>query len=518
MATLSEAHQYPVTGKVYARIEGSDGFDSDPAPRDQDEAPNAVISFDAVHADWFGASQESFFAFDGLEERVGDYWNGMFGGERVESPDDPYEPVPALRIEVSLRPDHRWIAQVLDARDQWVELNLGESGEHRVDVYRGLFDPAPVSRRVSGAPKPIQDSQLATQLSTAFDMNSWPNGSDKDLKGVFDTLPPIEQLISFDVGQGTATCLARACRCILCRDALDLGDHATVAYGKPSWSYAHLSRCIEEACESGLPVCYFDLGCGVYRNARTRPHDIRFCNCSNPPVILSHWDADHWAGALEDTRFLRSRWVAPRQSIGPTHAKFASKILQSGGSILIVPDHPRSVSWSGHCELVTLQRATGSGRNDSGLVMQVWNRCEDKNWLLTGDADYQHIPNLPCESAAIAVPHHGASKCIGKKSLPRPSDTAESRLLYSFGPGNKHGRYGVSHPRRATVDAHLNAGWKSPGWDSGTPGGAVAHGTTLATAQHPSTHLKWAAAGWDRTPPPPGQLMRCLGVTTPPQT
>ena len=517
MATLSKALQYPVTGKVYARLEGSEGVDSDPAPPDQGERPNAVISFDAVDADWFGTSPESFFAFDGIEQRVGDYWNGMFEGGRADSPDDPYAPVPAIHIEVSLRPDDPWIAQTLDARDQWVELKLGESGEHAVDVFRGLFDLDPGVAWISDRPRPVHP-QLATQLSTAFDMNSWPDASDKDLKGVFDILPPIEQLISFDVGQGTATCLARACRCILCRDALDLGDHATVAYGKPSWSYAHLSRCIEEACESGLPVCYFDLGCGVYRNARTRPHDIRFCNCLNPPVILSHWDADHWAGALEDTRFLRSRWVAPRQSIGPTHAKFASKILQSGGSILIVPDHPRSVSWSGHCELVTLQRATGSGRNDSGLVMQVWNRCEDKNWLLTGDADYQHIPNLPCESAAIAVPHHGASKCVGKKSLPRPSDTAESRLLYSFGPGNEHGRNGVSHPRRAAVDAHVNAGWKSPGWNSGTPGDAVAHGTTLATAQHPCNHLGWAAAGWDREPTQPGRLMRCLNVKTPPQT
>ena len=515
MARLSEAHQYPVAGKVYARLEGSEGVDSDPAPPDREEAPDAVISFDAVHADWFGTSQESYFGFDGLEERVRDYWSGMFGGERLESPDDPYAPIPAFRIEVSLRPDHPWIAQTLDARDQWVELNLGESGEYEVDVFRGLFDLDPGVAWISDRPRPVRP-QLATQLSTAFDMDSWPDASGEDLKGLFDSLPPIDQLISFDVGQGTATCLARACRCLLCRDALDIEDHSTVAYGEPSWIYEHLSRCIEEACVGGLAVCYFDLGCGVYRNARTRPCDIRFCNCSDPPVILSHWDADHWAGALEDTRFLRSRWVAPRQSIGPTHAKFASKILQSGGSILIVPNGPRSVSSCGHREEVTLQRATGSGRNDSGLVMQVWNRCEDKKWLLTGDADYKHIPNLPNEVAAMTVPHHGAARC--GVPPPRPSSDSASRLLYSFGPGNRHGRKGVSHPRRATVDAHVNAGWKSPGWDSGTPGNAVANSTTLATAKHPCDHLDWAAAGWDRKPTRPGRLMRCLGVTTPPQT
>lgn len=335
---------------------------------------------------------------------------------------------------------------------------------------------------------------------------------------MFGSLPPTGQLISFDVGQGTTTCLARACRCLLCRDALHLEDRSGIAYGEPSWIHAHLSRRVEDACASGLPVCYFDLGCGVYRNARTRPHDTRFCNCSKPPVILSHWDTDHWAGAYGDTRFLRSRWVAPHQSIGPTHAKFASKIVQTGGSILIVPNGPQRVSWWGHGKEVTLRKATGSGRNDSGLVMQVWNRCEGKNWLLTGDADYQQIPNLPSESAAISVPHHGACRCAGRESIPRPSSKSASRLLYSFGPGNEHGRNGVSHPRRATVDAHVNAGWNSPGWDSGPPGDAVANGTTLATAQHPSAHLGWAAVGWDRKPTRPRRLMRCLGVTTRPQT
>ena len=516
MPGLSEVHRHPIEGKFYARLEGSEGVDSDPAPRNQEETRNAAIAFDAVHADWFESSRESFFAFDeGLEDSVRDYWSGLSRGRPSDSPDDPYEPVPAFRVEVSLRPDHRWIAQALDAPDQWVELNLGESGEYEVDVYRGLFDLDPGVAWMSARPRPVH-ARLASQLSTVFDMDSWPDASDEDLKGVFDSLPPIEQLISFDVGQGTATCLARDCWCLLCSDALRLEGRSTVAYGDPSWICEHLSCRIEEACAAGLPVCYFDLGCGVYRNARTRPRNIRFCNCSDPPVILSHWDTDHWAGALEDTRFLRSRWVAPRQSIGPSHVKFASKILQSGGSILIVPKDQQCVPWGGRCEEITLQRATGTDRNDSGLIMQVRNRCENKNWLLTGDADYEHIPHLPDEVAAMTVPHHGASKC--RVSPPAPSNKSASRLLYSFGPGNEHGCNGVSHPRRATVDAHVKAGWKSPGWNSGTPGDRVAKGTTLATAQHPNTHLRWAAAGWDRTPPQPGRLMRCLGVTTPPQT
>lgn len=51
MAGLSGVHQYPVEGKVCARIKGSERVDSDPVPPDQEETPTAVISFDAVYAD-----------------------------------------------------------------------------------------------------------------------------------------------------------------------------------------------------------------------------------------------------------------------------------------------------------------------------------------------------------------------------------------------------------------------------------------------------------------------------------
>lgn len=234
MAGFSEIHRHRIEGRFYARLEGSEGVDSEWAPRNQEEARNAVIAYDAVHADWFASSQESFFVFDGLEERLGDYWSGLSRGRQSNSPDDPYEPVPAFRIEVSLRPSHLWFKQALELGDQWVELNLGESGEYEVDVYRGLFDPEPENTRISGAPRPIQGSRLATQLSTAFSMDSWPDASDGALNGLFDSLPSIEQLISFDVGQGSAICLARTCWCRLCRDALHLEDRSTVVYGDPS--------------------------------------------------------------------------------------------------------------------------------------------------------------------------------------------------------------------------------------------------------------------------------------------
>ena len=150
--------------------------------------------------------------------------------------------------------------------------------------------------------------------------------------------------------------------------------------------------------------------------------------------------------------------------------------------------------------------------------MKVRNRHEDKDWLLTGEADYKHMPNPLSKAAAITVPHQGASKC--RTDPPKPSSQSASRLLYSFGLGNKHSRNGVSHPHCATVDAHVSRqlGSISPDWKSKTLGYAVAGGTTLATAQHPRTPLGWVAAGWGRIPPPTRHRMCCLGMAKPPRT
>ena len=510
MARWSPDSDRPFPRKVYARLEAYEEPDSD-----QEQAQDTLIAFDAVSAEWIDSRHEPFFAFDeGLEERVTNYWEGMFTGRRSEIPADPYESVPVFHIELSLPSSNRWIRRLQELRDRWVELFLGESGEYEVAVFRDLFDPEPEVARVSDIPKRVS-GHLRNQLSTVFDMDCWPDANASELDGLIRSFPPIEQLIAFDVGQGSATCLALGCSCPLCCYALHLLGKAADSCDDPSSICEWLSCCREVACTCGLPLCYFDLGCGVYRNARTRPKNLQFCNCYNPPIILSHWDADHWAGAYQDRRFLQSRWVAPRQCIGPSHTKFANKILRSGGSLLIVQGGTVPDPWSGRREDVTLLRAEGNSRNDSGLIVKVHNRYEDKDWLLTGDADYKYIPNPPSKAAAITVPHHGASKC--GVPPPVPSSRSASRLLYSFGPGNKHGRNGVSHPRSAAVSAHVSAGWSSPGWGT-PPGRAVAGGTTLATASHPGTHLGWAAAGWDRIPPPPRHLMNCLGTANLPQT
>lgn len=155
-------------------------------------------------------------------------------------------------------------------------------------------------------------------------------------------------------------------------------------------------------------------------------------------------------------------------------------------------------------------------RNDSGLVMKVRNRHEDKDWLLTGEADYMHMPNPLSKAAAITVPHKGASKC--RTDPPKPSRQSASRLLYSFGPRNKHSRNGVSHPHRATVDAHVSRqlGWISPGWKSKTPGYAVTGGHHACNSAA-LPHLPRLGCGWLGPNPaadPPSHVLLGHGEAT----
>ena len=252
---LSPGHDHPVPRKVYARLEANEEVDSEQPMSDGEQARSTLIAYDAVSADWIDSRQEPFFVFDeDLERRVNAYWGGVFKGRRSEIHDDPYESVPTFHVELSLPPSHPWMQQLRESVDQWVAFELGESGEHEVDVFRGLFDPEREVRGISDAPKPVSP-RVSAQLSTVFDMGCWPDASDSELKEVLDFFPPIEQLIAFDVGQGSATCLALGCLCLLCCDALDLVCQATDSCGAPSSVRERNCYCSEVACPCGLPIC-----------------------------------------------------------------------------------------------------------------------------------------------------------------------------------------------------------------------------------------------------------------------
>lgn len=469
----TEEYRRDFPRRAYARLDDIEPIM--PGPEDE-----LTFVLDAVDADWDGFKADGPFDLSdpNLEQRIAVFWRSRFGRDGGDAPEraDGYEQVPIYRLELSLSLRDEFFEQLPRDEDRWILLELSEvRNETPVDVYGGLFAPPTLAYLHSASA-----TAPSGPLSTLFDMTTWPDASETDLIATLSGKCKLEALVCFDVGQGSASALI--CRC-------------------------------------GMPMYYFDTGRGSGRNALTAPARIDFCTCSSPTIILSHWDTDHWVGASSHAGLQACNWVVPRQTISTTHTAFANSILKAGGNILVVGNGAKPLMWSSGHQYYDLQRATGTGRNGSGLVLIVTDSSYGRSWVLTGDAGYdliaQHAPN---DIAAMVVPHHGAD--MGPKSLPYPrSSDAYARLFYSFGPGNAHGpkKPPVRHPVATAVTSHQNRNWNHGSWTPATAGQSLAGGDVLATATHNLTQRGGGAAGWNAPPSLLGHLTICAHAMKVPQ-
>ncbi|WP_439611936.1 hypothetical protein [Reyranella sp.] len=439
---------------AFARLDQSE-------PIDLAEAKEAVLAFETVDAnwllDWVGFDRGEYSPK--LHERWASYWQRL-GGRRSPPSEDPYEKMPIYRFEITLDRGHSLFQEIQKNLfdPNWMFFELSPSGNLNADVFGSLFTP-PIAARYKISRPPIKDTKA---LDLVFDMSTWPDANLEDIEGAIRSSVAADYLAVYDIGQGSANAL------------LD---------------------------QDRFPSLYFDLGCGVYRNAHTAPATVQYCWTQNPVVVLSHWDADHWAGANKDPQALQRTWVAPRQSIGPIHAGFANRILQAGGHILIWPSGSGPpVHLHTGSRTVELSRCLGNGRNGSGIAMIIEDNHVDRSWLLTGDAGYHELSMaLPTNLSAVVVPHHGAT--MHQSSQPLSPAAGYRRLLYSFGAGNRHGSTGVQHPTTNAVNLHQAAGWAHGTWPTNQPpGGTLAGADVLATATHAPQHLGGSIVGWAAAP------------------
>ncbi len=173
------------------------------------------------------------------------------------------------------------------------------------------------------------------------------------------------------------------------------------------------------------------------------------CFVRRPPIVLSHWDWDHWSSAQRFTDALKMSWVVPRQSLGPVQRVFLYNLSQYG-CVLFWPRRLPAL----RCGQVEIRKCTGTGKNHSGLAVSVASpkNSTDDDILLTGDCDYRRIPNLENEYRHVLVPHHGAQ--MPSAAVPRPSDQVRSCATISRGHKNQW-----QHPRDITIDRHRKVGW-----------------------------------------------------------
>ena len=255
------------------------------------------------------------------------------------------------------------------------------------------------------------------------------------------------------------------------------------------------------------------------RHSGSTPPNLSFCACRGQPIVLSHWDTDHWAGARLEPRFLAHVWIAPRQRIGPSHTKLASDILHAHGDILIYAskkaveislqwENPRWVKQhAGPDQRLSLVPCTGRNRNDSGLAMRVRDIERELEWLLTGDASYDAIPAspTPVDYAAVTASHHGAKQPRIGSVIPARTTRAEkyARLLYSFATPNSFG-----HPHPKAVHDSARQGWRHGPM---VVPYAAAKFDALATGLGDTQRARASvAAGWRRRPLLPKHLLECV--------
>lgn len=419
------------------------------------------IAFEAIDAHWPELRNGGWFAQTGYwrpNRMTYWYWARGLRGIRHPPSIDFLDRVPLFRIEFTLHPGHPWRDLIVLNEDVWFDIELEAAGEIEAEVYPGLFAD-PVKAALTGPPT---ISPMTSTLARIFDESLWPDASEPELLSELSRPNGVETLVAPDVGQGSSVSL--------------MGAHGT--------------------------QYYFDVGCGVYANRKTRPSLLQFCGCADPVVLLSHWDKDHWAAATLDHSLLKRNWIVPRQLGLPAgHIAFANTILKSGGNILVVPRQFKPLKWSSGSQDFELVSCTGKSRNGSGLALHVTDQVSGQSWMLTGDAGYGEIPAPhPTNVAALTVPHHGADMTtLG--SAPPPSSQPYRRAAYSFGPGNKNGKTTVQHPVVASVNDHHGKGWLAGTWHLATsPGGSVPAADTLAAATHPTTHDGGMAIGFTSAP------------------
>lgn len=468
----NDVSSYPreIPRKVFARIDSVDEIDEE----------TVVIGLDAVSQE---SAERAFTASS--SEAWSALWLEAFEarGERTTSATELIGEQRLYHIEIRQpRNDARLIQEsgaLNSASLGWITLDLNPSG--MVDgipaaVFAGLFSEA---IQVQLANIKAVEPGVAESLMAVFSMRSWPTVSINDVGAELSDVDA-SYWAAYDVGQGSANGLLRS---------------------------------------NGQVSLFHDIGCGVYRNASTRPNNLILCNSHEAPIILSHWDTDHWAGARyfapssKPNAFLERTWLAPHDlTIGPRHIAFASSILAVGGKlILIKPGAVKSRAYrlsSGRS--LSLIRGGGVDRNGSGIAMEIVDfSCQSRRWLITGDVSYQHLsPHISSSYVAMSVPHHG-SKFDTSVSIPIPAGTdGYSRLIYSFGANNSFG-----HPKLECVTQHVQAGWAHPGWTSSSQIAiGIAGGSVIATAcHHPgSDHLGAILVGWNCPPKIPYSL-RCNG-------
>ena len=427
----------PGSGRYYARFSQAETLSER-----RGELYPAVWLFEAFDAAWFDRNQRRASLDD-----VAEYYHyaKLFVLEiLVKSPKArPLRGLAAVAASdtENAEPEDWFIIQATPLNGR--ALNEGEVS---VIIYPNLYLVGIAGSVVEAAPV---DSETSDRLKLAVSTTHIPDATELEVKEALSGIAKtsIDWVVAYDVGQGNS-----------------------------------IGFCGSD----GSVKAYFDIGGGVLANARTFPNALtKFCFTQRPPIILSHWDFDHWSSANRDRQSHFMTWIAPRQSVGPTHVALMTMIAQAGQLLLVSPGSPAR-----RYGQIKLEYCTGRGRNGSGLAVTLSERANGagQQMLFPGDARYTFIPSFPNPPTnrylSVVVPHHGGD--MNSNIVPICPQLAASRLVYSYGHGNT-----FHHPRLVTRTDHVASRWRDV---LITPGAAAQE--SRDTINRGATGLGHVLLGW----------------------
>ena len=165
----------------------------------------------------------------------------------------PQAPLAVIQVEVS-PPATR--GERGAPGSSWARLSFDQEGGIPALRYDNLFGEAEAG--FLHPPEPV-DFQTAARLDLHFSLDRIPDIDEEQLSALLTPALEADFINVLDVGQGNCNAL---------------------------WKTA------------GNALLYFDAGGGVLQHAGTFPAGRGFCEANEAPVILSHWDWDHWSSAL----------------------------------------------------------------------------------------------------------------------------------------------------------------------------------------------------------------------------
>ncbi|MEK3759626.1 hypothetical protein MKZ07_14355 [Paenibacillus sp. FSL P4-0338] len=201
------------------------------------------------------------------------------------------------------------------------------------------------------------------------------------------------------------------------------------------------------------PIVYYDFGGGCYSNAHTYPSGQQYCFTNNPPIVLSHWDNDHWSSAnhLRSPWAKNYPWIVPDQPLNATQLKFASELAFLGNLYIWPRISTLKLIRTGYGAFFYCD---GTSKNDSGLGFLYSSEQEDIRALLPGDAAYKYINSrFKNDLSSIVASHHGGNRRLDPPPFAR-STQSNTNIVYPYGLHNSYG-----HPGVLRFGEHVHFGW-----------------------------------------------------------